>query len=555
MPLLNPDKGHAFMSRIKMFNKIKNVISLFVIHKDGLSNMVRPSLMTSFRMCPNTSSSIKSWWLIPVLMALTACGGDSVSDSKNGITEKQEDSIESNENDEPITTIEDPQMPVEEVEPDDLQKSGIALWSENCQACHGSLEKTNKRGRSVALIAGALETVPLMSTIKLSSNEMLAISEALKITVANSTTCVKGSEIRSIDCFYHEIINNGVATVADAIPLLPDDMKKELFLMTETKSRHKADEQHPRIVMYGDNAELIVSMSSHPEDPMYEVFELIEPLSDGGYKFRLIDMTTNPPSLSQNDTGCQSCHSEKVRPIWNGYRNWPGLKETTQQERSNYAAALPQRMGLLDEQARWSGEVWNFQHARLYIRNLMKIAKTSDRYDRKMRFSIAADACKADYNGNYLKDLGIDASDINAGVRWFERTERDEANYRYFTGSNTPELAMVEVAIIDLLYLDKDEYLQSLLTPFIEFMQSYYPLSQSYYDQHNGLLPFAVPQGSNGGSKYGYGGRYYGLHLFGHYSDFWGLYPRDDIPNEAMKKNNKYHNDFCAYVKQQAGIQ
>jgi hypothetical protein len=59
---------------------------------------------------------------------------------------------------------------------------GVALYSQNCASCHMDLGQTTKAGRSISQITMAIENIPQMEFLKLSSAEIQAISLALSGT-------------------------------------------------------------------------------------------------------------------------------------------------------------------------------------------------------------------------------------------------------------------------------------------------------------------------------------------------------------------------------------
>ena len=72
-------------------------------------------------------------------------------------------------------------------------------------------------------------------------------------------------------------------------------------------TRHKT----ARIIFYGKDARLVVSMSSLPSDPLYETMELVEQLPDGSCKFRQLDMSTDRPPFQRR---CSLCGWSRATP-------------------------------------------------------------------------------------------------------------------------------------------------------------------------------------------------------------------------------------------------
>ena len=128
--------------------------------------------------------------------------------------------------------------------------------------------------------------------------------------------------IAGIDYYVHA---NGTRSIEELLDALPDRMGESFVLMEESRSRHRASIDHPRIIMYGVDARFILSVSDHPEDPLREVAEMakLDP-ETGQWLFRALDFTSGEPEMGADDLSCRGCHGDPVRPIWGSYPNWPG---------------------------------------------------------------------------------------------------------------------------------------------------------------------------------------------------------------------------------------
>ena len=132
-------------------------------------------------------------------------------------------------------------------------------------------------------------------------------------------------EMLSVQGIYDYVIDNDVDNVRDLLSALPESMGGSFVLMEETRSRHQASLEHPRLIMYGLDARFILSAGGVPDDPLYEVIEMAElDRETGEWIFRALDFQTDPPELGADDSSCQSCHGSPTRPIWGSYPEWPG---------------------------------------------------------------------------------------------------------------------------------------------------------------------------------------------------------------------------------------
>lgn len=117
---------------------------------------------------------------------------------------------------------------------------------------------------------------------------------------------------------------NDITNVADFLSVLPPFMGESYVLMEESRSRHQASTEYPRLIMYGPDARMLIGVSSHPLDPLREVVELAE-LDErtGLWRFSQLDFR-NTFVHDTSTESCAGCHGSPQRPIWGEYPNWPG---------------------------------------------------------------------------------------------------------------------------------------------------------------------------------------------------------------------------------------
>lgn len=130
------------------------------------------------------------------------------------------------------------------------------------------------------------------------------------------------------------------ADVDDLLAALPAFQKSSLVLMARSASLQKADVEHPRVIMYGPDARLIIAVSTLPDDPRYQTVEMME-LDEETGAFDLAAVTfANGEVTVQPASDCNSCHGDHPRPIWAEYPSWPGAfgsehEELPDQERAS----------------------------------------------------------------------------------------------------------------------------------------------------------------------------------------------------------------------------
>jgi len=117
---------------------------------------------------------------------------------------------------------------------------------------------------------------------------------------------------------------SNITNVADFLSALPPFMGESYVLMEESRSRHQASTEYPRLIMYGPDARMLIGVSSHPLDPLREVVELAElDEATGLWRFSQLDFR-NAFRHDTSTESCAGCHGSPQRPIWGAYPNWPG---------------------------------------------------------------------------------------------------------------------------------------------------------------------------------------------------------------------------------------
>ncbi len=285
--------------------------------------------------------------------------------------------------------------------------------------------------------------------------------------------CDAGGPPQTIDCLYRQVIDNDITTVEDVIPLLSEDLRTGLFLMEESRSRHQASRDYPRVILYGSDARFIFSMSTTPTDPLLETIEMIELQDDGELKFRQLDMSASPPKLGADDVACQACHGPRPRLIWGQYRTWPGSYEVGPSNTATHEALqerIPDRFGALivkpydASPPAWSVEVWNYQQNRVMMEHHAQRMKASAAYTTKMRYQLVSAACGGYDVGSAMQELGFSPADTRADLLVGEVQDTDDIDW--YGGGGSVADVLIDVAAIDVLYMDGDTELEAIVAPY-----------------------------------------------------------------------------------------
>jgi hypothetical protein len=135
-------------------------------------------------------------------------------------------------------------------------------------------------------------------------------------------TAVPGATIDALHAFAK---NTGVADVEGLLEVLPGWLLANHIFVETSRAGHPASVEHPRVLLFGSDARLLLSFGSDPNDPLREVIDLAELEENGHWKLRSLDFRTHPPTLSPDDRACARCHADPPRPIWGSYPSWPGM--------------------------------------------------------------------------------------------------------------------------------------------------------------------------------------------------------------------------------------
>ena len=127
------------------------------------------------------------------------------------------------------------------------------------------------------------------------------------------------------------IQTNKVSSIEKLLPLLPDTYRSKYALLFNSRSLHGANFKEPRVLLYGEDAKLIISFNGSSNQKGFEALETMEfDETSKEFHFREIlfpenSKTRSGPTFSQtNPEKCLKCHGNPPRPIWDTHPLWPG---------------------------------------------------------------------------------------------------------------------------------------------------------------------------------------------------------------------------------------
>jgi hypothetical protein len=129
-----------------------------------------------------------------------------------------------------------------------------------------------------------------------------------------------------------------VDSVAELVPLLPDELRRNFTLVYDSRSPFKASitPQLPRVILFTDDARLVLTFIGDDQAPGADLLETMS-FDDEQAKF-----------VMAAGAKCERCHGADPRPIFDSYPHWPGFYGSVQdtfprdrvgeKERKNFVA-------------------------------------------------------------------------------------------------------------------------------------------------------------------------------------------------------------------------
>lgn len=120
-------------------------------------------------------------------------------------------------------------------------------------------------------------------------------------------------------------------SIEQLLPALPAELRSHYVLVFASRSLQEASLESPRVILFGDDARLIITFNGESGQRGYDSLETLEfdPPSNT-FRLREIRFATDdklaPPQVSAaNPDRCAACHDVPARPIWDTPPAWPGV--------------------------------------------------------------------------------------------------------------------------------------------------------------------------------------------------------------------------------------
>jgi hypothetical protein len=126
----------------------------------------------------------------------------------------------------------------------------------------------------------------------------------------------------------------GLRSVEQVLPYLPASMKSNFTLVRQSASLQKSDDLHPRVILFGADAQLTCAFGGNPQlvgydslecyqyraqERRFDFYEILFPSAENGIQ---------EPAFSEKNRQafgpfqCTSCHTDDPRPNWEPYSIW-----------------------------------------------------------------------------------------------------------------------------------------------------------------------------------------------------------------------------------------
>jgi hypothetical protein len=125
------------------------------------------------------------------------------------------------------------------------------------------------------------------------------------------------------------ISERAITSVDGLLEALPEPLRAEYTLVFHSRSLQDASYANPRVLLFGDDATLVVTFNGDPAARGFDAVETMEfDTSTESFRFQEIKFNgaSAPPTFSDiNPPRCSICHGSPARPVWDTPPSWPGV--------------------------------------------------------------------------------------------------------------------------------------------------------------------------------------------------------------------------------------
>lgn len=127
-------------------------------------------------------------------------------------------------------------------------------------------------------------------------------------------------------------------SVAAVVAHLPHAYRGSYTLAYDSAGLQESSFEHPRAILFGRTAQLVLSFNGHPEQRRYHTIEAMQYREEAeSFELYVIEFSGGRVRFSSpNPEVCASCHGSPPHPVWSSYEyagretgHWPGLYGAT----------------------------------------------------------------------------------------------------------------------------------------------------------------------------------------------------------------------------------
>ena len=149
----------------------------------------------------------------------------------------------------------------------------------------------------------------------------------------------------TFDALAEHVRSRSVATVEQALAVLPAELRANYALVFASRSLQDAAPAAPRAILYGADGRFIVTFNGDAGERGYDVLETMQ-FDERSNSFHFREMSfpsAGSPKISEDNPGrCTACHGRPARPIWDTLPTWPGVYG----ERYRAGLSKPESIGM-----------------------------------------------------------------------------------------------------------------------------------------------------------------------------------------------------------------
>lgn len=148
---------------------------------------------------------------------------------------------------------------------------------------------------------------------------------ALHVATAPASARFDFEALRELIATHH------IQSVEQLLAALPEDLRAHYTLVFASRSLQAASPDSPRVILFGTDAQLIVTFNGEPAQRGFESLETLEfSTSSSSFALREVSFATaqDAPAVHISDPNpprCLSCHGTPARPVWDTHPLWPGV--------------------------------------------------------------------------------------------------------------------------------------------------------------------------------------------------------------------------------------